>query len=223
MPLRLVIALLAAGPNPHLRAAKVFYDEFQFSRCVQQLEQAARAPATGPELVEIELYGGLCRYNLGDFKGSDEHFRIALRLDPEVALPPLTSPKISERFEQARLAARPPPDAPTLTPPAPPAAPEPAPQPLLPAPAQEPAPASAKAGPLPFLLGGGGVASAGAGLLLGVRAKTLAAQASAEPLDLPSAQLAQQARGTAAAANVGYAVGAGLAVAAVIVYLLETR
>ncbi|MBX7102030.1 MAG: hypothetical protein K1X89_30225, partial [Myxococcaceae bacterium] len=123
---QLAASLFLAAPNPHLRAAKIFYDEFQFSRCVQQLAQAGAAPATEVELVEIEVYGGLCRYSLGDFKGADEHFRLALKLDPRAALPPMTSPKLSERFEAERARLGPVP-----------AAPEPAAQ-VAPAPADAP-------------------------------------------------------------------------------------
>src|SRR4051812_46890960 len=90
MLLRIVLELsLLAGPDPHLRAAKVFYDEFEFARCLQQLSLASRSSTQEDELAEIELYGGLCRYNLGDFAGSDEHFRIALRLSPHLPLPPM--------------------------------------------------------------------------------------------------------------------------------------
>ncbi len=91
-------ALAVEGPNPYLGQAKVFYQGLEFEKCLQRLSQAHRWSSTPEEAVEIELYGGLCSYNLGKEARALERFAAALQLDPQAQLPAMTSPKIVELF-----------------------------------------------------------------------------------------------------------------------------
>jgi hypothetical protein len=220
MVLPSLLALLSAAPAQAqppaagfaLEAAKIFYQELAFPRCLQQLERAG-ANATDPRtLSEIELYFGLCRFNLGEVARAEEHFVIALRLDPAIALPPLTSPKIERAFSAARLRAA---EAGPLgvarvakAQPAPEAA----------APSAELARARR---PLPtrWVLGAG--AGVVAGVVLGVFAAALARQANAEDVDLRSAQLATSARVAAVGANVAFGLAGLCAVAGAATYVWE--
>ncbi|MBX7097487.1 MAG: hypothetical protein K1X89_07240, partial [Myxococcaceae bacterium] len=76
-------------------------------------------------------------------------------------------------------------------------------------------------GPAPFVLAGAAVVATAAGAILGARAKAVASEASAEPLDLRSDRLASSARGLAIGANVGYGLGAALAAAAVVTFVVQ--
>ncbi|MHB8873798.1 MAG: hypothetical protein ACYC8T_08950, partial [Myxococcaceae bacterium] len=81
-------------PNPYLAQAKVFYQGLEYEKCLQRLEQAGRWKNTTQELVDIEIYSALSKFNLDQSKDSEAHFQLALQLDPKVKLPPFSSPKI---------------------------------------------------------------------------------------------------------------------------------
>jgi tetratricopeptide (TPR) repeat protein len=86
--------------NVYLVQAKVFYQGMEFEKCLQRLEQADRvSDLTRQVMADIELYGGLCKFNLGKRDDAESHFRRALQLNPDVTLPPATSPRIAEVFE----------------------------------------------------------------------------------------------------------------------------
>jgi hypothetical protein len=106
-----LLVALTAGPaaaeNPHLLQAKQLYGGLEYERCVQRLDMASRVRTSTPrEKVEIDLYGGLCQYQLGHSIEAERHFISALRQDPEARLPAYTSPKIVEVYQelQKRLA-----------------------------------------------------------------------------------------------------------------------
>ncbi len=150
-PLWLLLLSAAAAraeePNPFLQQAKRFYEQVKYEKCAQRLEQAVQWKSTPSELVEIELYAGLCALNLNGTQDAREHFELALRLDPHATLPPYSPPKavvmfrsISAKVAKAREREAPPQVAVAKAP-----EPEPAPQPesaptetAAPAPAPEP-------------------------------------------------------------------------------------
>ncbi len=85
-------------PNPYLAQAKAFYKSLEFEKCSQRLEMAPQWKNSRAEMLEIEIYAGLCHYALGHVKDAEEHFQLAVHIDPEAELPPYTSPKIVELF-----------------------------------------------------------------------------------------------------------------------------
>lgn len=214
--LGLVMLVASASPeaprdNPFLAEAKALYEEFEFERCLKRLEQAAQWKSTPEELVEIELYGGLCAYSQGLERDAQDHFRVALRLDPEVQLPPYTSPKIVELFRKV-AAELPPPSPPALT-----EEPHPAAQGLT---DEGPAPAP-RSWLLPGVLGGASLAAAGAGAVFGLQARALEAQARTARFSSDSALLGDRSRASAQTANLLFGVAGAAAVGAVVSYFLS--
>ena len=123
----LLFAILAAEPqapaaegNPYLLQARLLYERLEPAACLKRLEQATHWDNTREEQVEIELFGGLCAYFVGDEKTAAERFELALRLRPEAKLPPRTSPKIQALFDRirARVKGTPETATPSLLPPA---------------------------------------------------------------------------------------------------------
>ena len=92
------------GPNPFLAQAKENYQNLEFEKCLQRLAQAPQWRSSPQELLEIELYAGMCSYNLNQLGPADEHFRLALRIAPSVELPAYTSPKLVEFFRRIKKA-----------------------------------------------------------------------------------------------------------------------
>src|SRR5688572_12216337 len=105
--LLLVCAVARADePNPFLQQAKAFYEQVKYEKCAQRLEQAVQWKSTPAELLEIELYAGLCTFNLSSLEDASEHFELALKLDPHASLPPYSPPKAVALFKSiaARMA-----------------------------------------------------------------------------------------------------------------------
>ena len=119
----LVLIAAATPPNPYLSEARVNFQAQDFTRCLKRLEQAASWKSTHPEEAEVALYRGLCRFGTGEEAQASGDFEHALRIDPAVALPAWTSPRIQTAFEQARarvgLTASPPASAVAATQPPP--------------------------------------------------------------------------------------------------------
>jgi hypothetical protein len=88
------------GPNPFLAQAKELYQKLDFEKCLARLAQAPQWRSSPKELLEIELYGGMCAYNLNQLPQAEEHFRLALRIAPTAELPPYTSPKLVDFFRR---------------------------------------------------------------------------------------------------------------------------
>jgi tetratricopeptide (TPR) repeat protein len=92
---------VAAAPNPHLAKARALYQDLEYEQALARLEKALTWKGTSnAERVDIYVYTGLCRYQLGDEKGARNAFREALSMDPRASLPRLTSPKIQRVFQQ---------------------------------------------------------------------------------------------------------------------------
>lgn len=222
----------------YLTQAKVLYQETRYEKALERLARAARrADATRPELVEIELYSGLCEYSLAHWDAGRRHLKIALELDPNVALPEGLSPRIVDEINSLRPA---PPPAPspvaTESPPAP-AAPTDVPvatastvapvAPPVPLPASEAtpsseltvAPESHSRKPTVVLLSAG-ILSGAAGAVLGVLAQNTARQAnSPSTYYADSVSLGNTARHESVAANACFAAAGAFAVAGVVTFL----
>lgn len=97
-PLPTGVPAPVAGRNPYLRQAKELYQNLDFEKCLQRLGQAPQWKSAPAELLEIELYAGMCHYNLNQRAEAEERFRLSLRIDPNAELPPYTSPKLVEFF-----------------------------------------------------------------------------------------------------------------------------
>jgi tetratricopeptide (TPR) repeat protein len=129
----LMFSAAPAGPNPYLAQARVLYQGLEYEKALVKLKRAEETPGLpDAEHVEVLVYIGLCRYQLGDEAAARTAFRAALKADPAVRLPPLTSPKIVAVFNaEVAKAAPPPTETPKATEPpklaeTPKAAPEPA-------------------------------------------------------------------------------------------------
>lgn len=230
----------APRPNPYLAQAKVFNQGLEYEKCLQRLVQASRWPSSAKEQVDIELYGGLCSFGAGRAEDAKERFALALQLDPKAALPPFTSPKITELFNDVRqrlgltgtaaavTAKTPPPAEPPVptTPTDRPLAAAPAPsltpraEPVSPAAKKPWLHVAGKDAALPASLGVASLAATGAAVYLGVMAGSLEAQANAAPFQADALRIGGQAQTAALWANVGYAVAGTALVSAVTVFLL---
>lgn len=220
--------------NAYLAQAKVLYRALEYPRCVQRLERARETDTTPAELVELELYDGLCRFAMGDKVAAAERFKLALRLKPDVELPALSSPKLVEFFEALR-AKLPPADAPTADssvpsrPPPPPdttrrldavepAAPQAPPAGVDIAPRPSP---SRRRWPLAGGLGAGAFASAAAAIGFGLAARAAEYEANTSA---PSYELAQAAAGRAhtfaIVTNVAWGIAGAAALAAIVALIL---
>ncbi len=196
-------------PEPHLAAAKKHHEALEFERCLDQIARADRADASETEHVELELYEGLCALELGQTERADVHFRAALRLDPHATLPPYTSPKIVERFQDLAAKVASPPPAPAPAPAAAPSSP----------PRREPFPSAAPP-TLTFVLGAGAVVAAGTGTWLGLRASSLEDQASSAHFESDAYALGDDARAHATGANIAFGAAVVTAAAALVCWWL---
>lgn len=219
----LLATLLAAGPNPFLAEAKAQYEALEFEKCTARLKQAATQWKSAPEeLRDIELYSGLCTYNLGQAQRAAEHFRTALRIDEATELPPYTSPKLVELFLKVKQDLQKPPepfpdsDLPDDAPTKPRLEPKPKVAPEVVAPAK-PLPLKPA---VPLALGGAAVAAAVAAIAVGAAASGLASQANAASFESDFYRLGEQARGTATASNVLWGTSAALAAGAAFSWFL---
>lgn len=226
------VALAQSSGNLYLSQGKVFYQGLEFEKCVQRMDQASLwKKNTQKDLVEIELYSGLCKFSVGARAEADDHFALALQMDPTLQLPASTSPRIAEAFNAVAAKVRPAAlaraeaaraqEQKEASTPSGPRRVE-----LVPAPKMEP-PAMqlvARKGPsrvVPLVLGGTSVVAAVAGGILGNMAKGHMAQHNDRATFYSDAQrLGDQARNEALGANVGFALAAATAVGAVTTFLL---
>lgn len=99
-------AIRAEGPppgNPYLLAAKRLYAALDYEAALGQLSRAAAMPgASVGDQVEIQIYTGLVKFELGDPETGREAFRQALALDPHAVLPADVSPKIQAEWSGVR-------------------------------------------------------------------------------------------------------------------------
>lgn len=217
----LVLSLvLSAQPNPFLAQAKELYQTLDFEKCVARLGQASTQwQSSKDELRDIEIYSGLCHFNLGHSREASEHFRTALRIDEATDLPPYTSPKAVDLFLKVKKALQAPPE-PMPDSDLPPDAPRKTTlEPKVPAGPTEPGVFEKHPLPMGFGIGAGVALAVGVGL--GVNARNLSIQANEARTDQEFGLKADAARANATGANVAYVLAAGAAATAVIAYLLE--
>jgi hypothetical protein len=212
----LVAALLAAGPNPFLAQALEHEQNLEYEKCVERLQQAATQwKSTPDELREIELHAGLCRFNLGQKKPAADHFRTALRIDENAALPPYTSPKAVELFLEVKKSLRAPPpplpdrdlpdaDFPKDDTPVKPRL-EPRPGDVAPG---SPLWPSVQRRALPLSLGVVTVASLVTALALGLNARSVATEANAAHFESDFYRLGDSARALAVGSTIAWIVTA---------------
>lgn len=228
-------ALAVPGkPNPYLGQAKVFYQGLEYEKCLARLESAAKWQSEPAEQVELELYAGLCHFNIGNLDEAQRRFDLALGLDPKLQLPPYTSPRIVDIFEssrkkvEAKLAKQAAP-AKQTPPPEKTVAKSDAPKDtrLTPEPKSQPdvqivdAGSSGKSLVAPIALGGVAVASFGVGAYFGMQEKGYETQANAARFESDAYQLTKKAEQSATMANVAFGVAATAAIAAAVSYLVQ--
>jgi tetratricopeptide (TPR) repeat protein len=96
-----------SGPNPFLVQAKDLYGKLEFEKCLKRVGQAQQWRSNPKELLDIELYAGLCHFNLGQKPDAEERFKTALRIDPAAELPPYTTPRAVELFARVKKSLKP--------------------------------------------------------------------------------------------------------------------
>lgn len=236
-----VSALAAEQPNPYLSQAKVFYQGLEYEKCLTRLDQATKWNSEPNEEVEVQLYFGLCNFNMGNADEAKRRFELALKLDGNLQLPPYTSPRISELFETSRkrIAARAKPveDKPLVVDPKKTspkveekkvaAADVPTKVELTPAPVvateQKPEFVGQSDGPnlvLPLALGGTAALAAGAGAFLGLQAKSAESEANAARFESEAFAASNRASSNAMLANVAFAVAGAALIGAVVTYFV---
>ena len=230
-------AAAKSRPNPYLPQARVYYQGLEYEKCLARLEQAEKWQNSPQEQVEIELYNGLCKLNLGRTSDAEAHFRTAVRLNPKAQLPPYTSPKIVALFEDLKKDAAPPaaveeprPAEPTVATAAvtktetdAPTKVDLAPHPVQPSGAQQAlhTEVHAKSYALPLSLGGAAVVAAGVGGFMGMRAKQLETQVQGAEYESDAIALGKQAKDSATFANIGFGVAGAEATAAIVAWVLS--
>ena len=236
------VAQAANKPNPYLSQAKVFYQGLEYEKCLARLEQATKWTSEPAEEVEVQLYSGLCNFNIGNLDEAKRKFDLALKLDPALQLPPYTSPRIADIFElsRARIAARSKPvekvaeKAPMIeekkAEPTQVAVATDAPKQveLTPAPRQDNSELiTAAEGPsltVPLVFGGTAALAAGAGAFFGLSAKSAEAEANdvtgAGRFESDAFAATNRAQSNAMLANVAFAVAGAAVIGAVISYVL---
>lgn len=216
----------AAEPSA-LQRGKDFYRALEFEKCVKTLEAAQSTLTAAQDLVDRELYLGLCEAALTHVRQASRAFETALELDPTARLPAHSSPKVEALFELAKKrtgqnAAPPrepvvPPQSATVTSPA---------TATIPALTEQP-PAQPTTSPrgsgvptwIPWTVGGLGVAGLATFVGLGLAAKDAESRAnSLQTFPDESARLGVVAGQRAIGANV--ALGAGIAALAGLVVVL---
>jgi hypothetical protein len=88
--------------NPYLTQAKLLYQSAEFEKCLQKIDQARRLRDPGKDLADVELYEGLCHFNLDREAEARSHFEKALIANPALQAPAFSSPKITAALEESR-------------------------------------------------------------------------------------------------------------------------
>ena len=86
----------AKHPNPFLSQAKVFATQGEGDKCLKRLLQAEQKWKWNDkkDRAEIEMYGGICGYLIGETQAAEVSFKNALKIDPKVELPKDLGPGI---------------------------------------------------------------------------------------------------------------------------------
>lgn len=216
------VLVLSAPPPGGLDAAKKHYDGFEFDKCIKALERAPGKKLAQRERAEVELYFGLCRFNLGQDQRAEAHFELALRLQPDLELPPMTSPKIEavwSRLKHELQGPVKPVEKPVERPPDKPV--EPVVTPPVDLPPPPPPPASSRSFVLPIVLAAAAAAACVPGAILGVQANGAVGEARTRTFQAQIVEANQRASGFALGANIAWGVAGALAVGALVSFIVE--
>ncbi len=193
------------------------YESFEYQRALdllQRIERRGDLPAA--QQARVYLYIGLVHFTLGDRQQAERDFARAIEVDPGIAAPEDTSPKIVEVLERVRQRVAPP-EPPADRPPQQP----PAERPALDRPPPDAAPAPARGRVWTWVTAGVGAAAlAGAGVLGGLALQKKSAFEDEVWADR-AADLRAQAEDYGLGANVMFGVGGALLVTAVVLYFVE--
>ncbi|MDQ3266376.1 MAG: hypothetical protein M3Y59_22465 [Myxococcota bacterium] len=97
----------APGPNPHLARAIRQVEDLEEQAALESLELARRWPEVSTsQLAQVHLYEGLAHAGLANGPEAISSFHAARLLDPAVALPSGSSPRVREWWVQATPASR---------------------------------------------------------------------------------------------------------------------
>lgn len=219
-------ALAAAKPNPYLTQAKVFYQGLEYEKCLTRLDQATKGASAPAEEADVQLYFGLCNFNIGNLDEAKRRFDLALALDPNLELPPYTSPRIVATFEdsRAKVASRRAAQAPQEKKVA--AADSPTKRELTPKPDDSNRPELVERGAegphlaAPLALAGTGAIAAGAFAYFGLQAKAAESEANDARFESDAFAATDRAHANARLANVAAAVAGAAVIAAVVTYFV---
>jgi tetratricopeptide (TPR) repeat protein len=235
----LIACMAGAAPpsgadNPYLVQGRVLYQGMKYEQALARLEKALTwNRTTTAEIAEVQLFVGMCRFQLGDSEAARRAFRIAVSLDANVTPPSFTSPKILEVFKEElaahRVANEPAIEPPVLDPK--PAAPvEPAPPSALPAPVAAVAPkapelqSSAPSTTHRIWPGAATVGAAailaGAGGAVGLQARSQHNDAAKAQVAVNAASLSSSATSNARNANILFGTAAGVAAVGLVFFFV---
>lgn len=218
----------ATRENIYLREGRSLYEQMEYEKSIPWLRQALSVPGNeSPDLAQIEVFIGLCHYALGDIEEANTHFRVAVSHDAAIKLPPDVSPRIAADFEKVRAQHKKDAVAVTPLPSDVPEAPAPSPKPPVPSTHPSPLAQSLKAQPhrslvLPVTFASVSAVSAGAGLVLGLSARSSEKSANSPGITREQYdQFSDSARSKAKLANIAFGIAAATAVTAVVTYLFH--
>jgi tetratricopeptide (TPR) repeat protein len=228
--LGLLIVLVLSGPtsvearkNPHLLRGVRLLDRAEDEKALKAFNRALKwRHNRRRELARIHVYLGITHLNLTDEESARSHFRKGLKLNPKIALPEDVSPKIRQLMAQIReeLAEKPEPGTPQPMPPvtAPPrTTPPPAVTPVV----TRRKTASAWSYWPAWTALSVSVAAGGAGLALGLMARSRADEANDLKLPEADAKDKHDSAGTLAlTANILFAAAGGAAILSGVLFYL---
>jgi tetratricopeptide (TPR) repeat protein len=227
----LLTPTVEAKPNPHLRKGIKLLNDMEDSQALKEFQRALTIKGSEPEeKAQIHIYIGMTYVNLLNTEAAKKSFRQALTLNPSVALPKMTSPKIKSLFGKVRdemgiKVDTPPPDKPPPDRPPIPPEPPPATQQVVPPPRPPPPPSGR---PVAFWLAiaslGTAVAIGSTGLALGLLSRSGNDDASNLKLDYAAAKdLHDTAESQALGANICFGIAGAAAVASAILFYYGLR
>jgi hypothetical protein len=109
LPLFTLALLVHASPldaNLAFQEGVRLSEQFEYEKAVFRFREAARDESLGVERATVLVWLGLTCAKVGEQQAADDAFVEAVRIDPLVALPPSTPPKILEALESARRRVR---------------------------------------------------------------------------------------------------------------------
>jgi hypothetical protein len=100
----LVLVLQAAPLDDNLafQEGRRLSEQFEYEKAIFRFREALRDESLGHDRATVLVWLGLTYAKVGEQGAADDAFLEAVRIDPLVALPPSTPPKIHEALESAR-------------------------------------------------------------------------------------------------------------------------